>query len=527
MAPPRITIPRAWTKGRGSKRAAHTLYPSSRSCSWCVSLLRFLGTEETESTPFSHLQKDPWYTRDLSRHRYRDLCASFGTSQTFQPQDIPRLRTSVLHACRRYITIRYEHERARAAQLSVDRARALSDVELAKDGIAWLVDLFGLYLPVKLAFAIQQAQEPGRVTPQLAEAHPLLGTIFKVQQCVEREGHPRNLALSAAFTGTSSEFRLTDEELSFISLPLSARLPVASQGYEESKRKADLMRVTRAGMRTDEASRKVEDQHVDLINWEMVAKDTHPFLSAEACRSKWLMLERPDLTAMILGILPPACSFAEPQFNDAEREQYHRRWRWIGPNSEEITEQESAQLTAVVLQMSAEPGGFAGRWEEAKRRMKTNHQGFQLLQHWQRRAHAIPPTGAAKWALEEEAAVVDLVSKYGNRHALFSELLDWPHRSSQAIGRYYAENLDPAIARSADKKRKRAQKKSEWTAEEDETLASLMHEHDGRPSWLLIRKQLPGRTNNQCKERWQKQERLKGKSKQQETQNSTSQEQAQ
>jgi hypothetical protein len=98
-----------------------------------------------------------------------------------------------------------------------------------------------------------------------------------------------------------------------------------------------------------------------------------------------------------------------------------------------------------------------------------------------------------KWTKEEDSTLEDAIEKHnGEDWAAISELV--PGRTKQQCQNRWHDNLrsktDEATARTG-----------RWTKEEDSTLKDAVEEHNGK-DWTAMSTLVPGRTKQQCKNRW-------------------------
>lgn len=90
------------------------------------------------------------------------------------------------------------------------------------------------------------------------------------------------------------------------------------------------------------------------------------------------------------------------------------------------------------------------------------------------------------WSPEEDSQLIDLVAKYGSRWAKIAD--EMPGKERRQIRNRYLNALQPGI------------NFEEWTEEEERRLDLLQKEFKNK--WCEIAKRMPGRTENQVKNKY-------------------------
>jgi hypothetical protein len=106
-----------------------------------------------------------------------------------------------------------------------------------------------------------------------------------------------------------------------------------------------------------------------------------------------------------------------------------------------------------------------------------------------------------RWTLEEDAKLTRAVANASKKMWGNEYKTNWPAVAALVPGRTQKQccnrwhnGLDPSISRTSGRKGK-------WTAVEDSKLKDAVQTHDGK-DWSAISELFPGRTRNQCWNRW-------------------------
>jgi hypothetical protein len=102
------------------------------------------------------------------------------------------------------------------------------------------------------------------------------------------------------------------------------------------------------------------------------------------------------------------------------------------------------------------------------------------------------PPNLGRWTPEEDAKLTGAVMKYGKDWVTVAPLV--PGRTNLQCRQRWVRYLDPPIDRTPETT-------GFWTAKEDAKLTSAMEKHG--KNWVAVAVLVPGRTNLQCRKRWQ------------------------
>jgi hypothetical protein len=112
----------------------------------------------------------------------------------------------------------------------------------------------------------------------------------------------------------------------------------------------------------------------------------------------------------------------------------------------------------------------------------------QCRHRWMKLIETLDPgINTGNWTLEEDATLMDAVTKHGtNSWVVVAALV--PRRTIKQCRKRWVDTLDPDI------------NKAKWTAEEDAKLTGAVQKHGN--SWVQVAELVPCRTNLQCRRRW-------------------------
>lgn len=204
--------------------------------------------------------------------------------------------------------------------------------------------------------------------------------------------------------------------------------------------------VTNVDMTSEEARKACEE-----VDWERVvrvvrtARTSGPVRTAEDCKFEW------------------EC-FCSPRFN-----------------VEEWTESEDEKL----LELAELEQGT--NWERIAQAMGTQRRPADCLKRFQTKFNTL--SGRKAWTLDEDKRLVEAVILYGqNDWRAVAERVGTRTRT-QCLQRWRRCSLKPGL------------KKGKWTKEEDEALRTAVN-CIGPHYWSLIAQYVQGRSDTQCRERY-------------------------
>ncbi len=141
------------------------------------------------------------------------------------------------------------------------------------------------------------------------------------------------------------------------------------------------------------------------------------------------------------------------------------------------TEEEDEQLKNLVNQ-------HGEKWAEIAKKM-LGRTDVHCRNRYKRTLN--PAIKRGKWTEKEDEQLQNLVDQYGEKWAKIAK--EMPGRTDMQCYHHY-KTFNPTI------------KHEKWTEEEDEQLKNLVDQHG--ENWVKIAKEMPGRTNIQCGQRYKK-----------------------
>ncbi|KAF7352994.1 Myb domain protein 4r1 [Mycena venus] len=189
-------------------------------------------------------------------------------------------------------------------------------------------------------------------------------------------------------------------------------------------------------------------QMVDKLNWTIIAEKVSDSSSvtrtAEECKIKWI------------GDLSPTTN----------------RGAWLPP--------EVQKLQNIIMK---KPSQTNIDWVEVARELGTNRLPLDCMRQSIERPRFV-------WNAEADQKLMDAVKQYGLAWSLVARYVS-PNITANQCSTRYLRTLDPTLRRGA------------WTPEEDERLTAAIAGYGEKAAWAEIANAIPGRTNEQCRERWQ------------------------
>ncbi|PWN47655.1 hypothetical protein IE53DRAFT_320835, partial [Violaceomyces palustris] len=192
-----------------------------------------------------------------------------------------------------------------------------------------------------------------------------------------------------------------------------------------------------------------ESREQDPIDWEFVARLV-PGRSARDCKTVWMAEEDPFM------------------------------------NRRRMSEEEQTTLRDLVS--GYERRGSPVDWEAIANRLGKSRTGFDCFAAY--RKVQLAASADESWTAEDDRELLDLWSILGPQWSQISSLLS-KSRPSRSCWARINRVLDTSVV------------KGKWTLEEDEMLISAMaEEEDAKTDWSKVSMRVPGRTSQQCRERW-------------------------
>ncbi|KAF8211368.1 hypothetical protein K438DRAFT_1807189 [Mycena galopus ATCC 62051] len=157
--------------------------------------------------------------------------------------------------------------------------------------------------------------------------------------------------------------------------------------------------------------------------------------------------------------------------------------KWIGDLST-VTNRgpwKAAELQKLENIIKKQPSQTKVNWVEVSRELGTNRLPLDCMRQMTDRPRF-------NWNAESDQKLLDAVRQYGFAWSLVAKYVS-PNLIANQCSTRYLRTLDSSLARGS------------WTAEEDERLKAAVAGY-GRTAWAEVAGTIPGRTNEQCRERW-------------------------
>ncbi|KAJ7068057.1 hypothetical protein C8F01DRAFT_1334213 [Mycena amicta] len=156
--------------------------------------------------------------------------------------------------------------------------------------------------------------------------------------------------------------------------------------------------------------------------------------------------------------------------------------KWLGELSVDVrrgpwTSLELASLEAILKKI---PDKSKVNWVQVAKDLGTNRLPIDCLRQGMERPHF-------SWTDEMDQRLVDAVGRYGQCWALVARYVSPGLAAAQCSSHWYRA-LDPTL------------RSGTWSAEEDKRLQAAVNGFG--KSWVEVASAIPGRNNEQCRERW-------------------------
>lgn len=237
------------------------------------------------------------------------------------------------------------------------------------------------------------------------------------------------------------EIRMQNQKLALEELLRKARQSDSSQIFPTDYHKAH--RVVR------EMSDRDLELNLDGLDWKLISRRVKK--TEEECKIQWV-------------------NHGHPLIND-------------GP----WTMEEIKRLSEMTKEMDTSPD----RWSRIAEKLGTNRPVGRVIAYYQE--HLNKKMFKSKWTREEDEYLMAAVA--ANPNITWSDVAEGlDGRTAQQCFHRYTKSLDPEI------------KHGKWTPEEDAILTKAvsdsMAQNNGRIVWRVIKDSIPNRTDSQCRERW-------------------------
>ncbi|XP_050836974.1 snRNA-activating protein complex subunit 4 isoform X2 [Serinus canaria] len=172
------------------------------------------------------------------------------------------------------------------------------------------------------------------------------------------------------------------------------------------------------------------------------------------------------------------------QRSSEELRRFWQNWEHPSINKEEWTEEELERLK----QIAAEHGYLD--WQSIAQELGTNRTPFQCLQKFQLYNKDLK---RKEWTKDEDQMLLELVQEMRvGSHIPYKKIAYYMEgRDSAQLIYRWTKSVDPSL------------KKGPWTPEEDAMLMAAVKKHRGK-DWYKIRREVPGRSDAQCRDRYLK-----------------------
>ncbi|KAF7433305.1 hypothetical protein PC9H_005255 [Pleurotus ostreatus] len=258
-------------------------------------------------------------------------------------------------------------------------------------------------------------------------------------------------------------------------IPSNLFLQPESPFYEDASRRSRYLRAT--------VIHTMKQKELDALT-EGVKEANHRRLAFEAKRNGKLFwdIESDDLLTNIEGLDWERIAEKVSDVSVTPRTAKECETKWLGDRHPKINRGTwSSEETAQLTELARSYGENRVNWKEVAQKLDTNRTPMDCMRHFVPKPHHY-------WDIDSDDNLRKAVKVYGKDNWNVVARHVSPNATAQQCQNRYLKSLDPNLRKGA------------WSDEEDNRLRSAVEIYG--LSWVDIAVAIPGRTNEQCRDRW-------------------------